>query len=102
MNSAPRTGPKVTTSLDRGGTLAIAGIHLTDIPAVKYSDELFYEKQICSVTTNTGADGSELLALAADMPLIPTTTAYDFPAADRALDDLANPRITGAAVLKIL
>ncbi|WP_257614115.1 alcohol dehydrogenase catalytic domain-containing protein [Arthrobacter sp. 31Y] len=54
-----------------------------------------------SVTANTRADGTELLALAADMPLIPTTTAYAFAAADQALDDLANDRITGAAVLRI-
>lgn len=93
--------PLAMRALDRGGTLAVAGIHLSDIPAINYADELFYEKQIRSVTANTRADGTELLALAADMPLIPTTTAYPFAAADQALDDLANDRITGAAVLRI-
>lgn len=93
--------PIAMRALDRGGTLAIAGIHLSDIPAINYADELFYEKQVRSVTANTRADGTELLTLAADMPLIPTTTAYPFAAADRALDDLANDRIIGAAVLTV-
>ncbi|AFR28849.1 zinc-dependent alcohol dehydrogenase family protein [Arthrobacter sp. Rue61a] len=93
--------PIAMRALDRGGTLAVAGIHLSDIPSMSYADELFYEKQVRSVTANTRGDGTELLALAADMPLIPTTTAYAFAAADQALDDLANDRITGAAVLRI-
>jgi len=92
--------PHALRSLDRGGTLAIAGIHLTDIPSLKYSDDLFYERQLRSVTANTRADGVELFALAAEMELSPTTTSYDFSRADQALDDLANDRITGAAVLK--
>lgn len=93
--------PVALRSLDRGGTLAIAGIHLTDIPTLNYGKELFYERQIRSVTANTRADGAELLALAAEMTLTPTTTLYDFQRADQALDDLANDRITGAAVLTI-
>lgn len=93
--------PVALRSLDRGGTLAIAGIHLTDIPSLNYGKDLFYERQIRSVTANTRADGAELLALAAEMTLTPTTTLYDFMRADQALDDLANDRITGAAVLKI-
>ncbi|MFJ5956422.1 zinc-dependent alcohol dehydrogenase family protein [Paenarthrobacter sp. NPDC092416] len=93
--------PVALRALDRGGTLAIAGIHLSDIPPLIYADELFYERQVRSVTANTRADGVELLALAADMPLLPTTTTYPFSAADQALEDLANDRITGAAVLRI-
>lgn len=93
--------PVAMRALDRGGTLSIAGIHLTDIPTINYADELFYEKQVRSVTANTRADGNELLDLAAEMQLTPTTTAYAFTAADQALDDLANDRIIGAAVLRI-
>ena len=40
-------------ALDRGGMLAIAGIHLTDIPTLRYAEELFYERQVRSVTANT-------------------------------------------------
>lgn len=54
--------PQAMRDLDRGGTLAIAGIHLTDIPSLNYVDELFYERQIQSVTSNTRKDGRDFLA----------------------------------------
>jgi len=93
--------PAALRALDRGGTLAIAGIHLSDIPALNYSRELFYERQVRSVTANTRADGHEFLTLAARLSLALTTTTYPFDAADKALDDLAADRITGSAVLRV-
>ena len=56
-------------ALGRGGILAIAGIYLTPIPALDYERHLFNEKEIRSVTANTRADGSELLQLAATIPI---------------------------------
>ncbi|MHC6230446.1 zinc-dependent alcohol dehydrogenase family protein [Arthrobacter sp. MMS24-T111] len=93
--------PVALAALDRGGTLAVAGIHLSDIPALNYGRELFYERQLRSVTANTRADGREFLALAAKLSLTLKTTAYPFDAADKALEDLAADRITGSAVLRI-
>jgi alcohol dehydrogenase, propanol-preferring len=93
--------PVALRALDRGGTLAVAGIHLSDIPSLNYTADLFYERQLRSVTANTRADGQEFLALAAEIPLAPTTTTYPFEEADRALDDLAADRITGSAVLRV-
>ena len=93
--------PAALAALDRGGTLAIAGIHLTDIPALNYDAHLFYERQVRSVTANTRADGHEFLALAARIPLAPTTTVYPLAAADTALGDLAADRVTGSAVLRV-
>ena len=55
-------------ALDRGGTLAIAGIHLTDIPALNYQRHLFQERQLRSVTSNTRADAREFLAFADTPP----------------------------------
>jgi propanol-preferring alcohol dehydrogenase len=92
--------PVALRALDRGGTLAIAGIHLTDIPALEYP-WLFEERTICSVTANTRADGEELLALAAHIPIRPTTTPYHFEDATQALLDLAHDRVDGAAVLHL-
>ena len=58
--------PVAMRALDQGGTLAVAGIHLSDIPALELlADELFREKQLRSVTANTRADGEEFLRLAA-------------------------------------
>jgi len=57
--------PAALAALDRGGTLAIAGIHLSDVPALIYADHLFQERQVRSVTANTRADGEEFLSIAA-------------------------------------
>ena len=92
--------PVALRALDRGGTLAIAGIHLTDIPILEYS-WLFQERQIRSVTANTRADGEGLLDLASRIPIRATTTVYPLTAADQALTDLAHGRINGAAVLRV-
>jgi propanol-preferring alcohol dehydrogenase len=91
--------PVALRALDAAGTLAVAGIHLTDIPRIGYADELFREKQLRSVTANTRADGLEFLRLAAALGVRPTVTPRPFAEADRALADLAADRITGAAVL---
>ena len=86
-------------ALDQGGTLAVAGIHLSDVPGLIYADELFREKQLRSVTANTRADGEEFLRLAAALGVRPKAVARPLAEADRALVDLAADRVTGAAVL---
>ena len=86
-------------ALDRGGTLAIAGIHLSDIPPLDYQRHLFYERQIRSVTSNTRSDAREFLAFAADHRIEVTAVPYPLDRADRALTDLATGCIAGAAVL---
>jgi propanol-preferring alcohol dehydrogenase len=88
-------------ALDRGGTLAIAGIHLTDVPPLNYQTHLFQERRLRSVTANTRRDGEELLRLATRVGVHATTQAYTFEQADEALADLAHDRITGAAVLHV-
>jgi propanol-preferring alcohol dehydrogenase len=92
--------PAALAALDRGGTLAIAGIHLSDIPPLRYADHLFQERQVRSVTANTRADGEEFLATAARLGLRVETTVYGVDEADRALRDLAHDRVRGAAVLR--
>jgi propanol-preferring alcohol dehydrogenase len=93
--------PVALRALDRGGTLSIAGIHLSEIPALDYDADLFQERQVRSVTANTRRDGEEFLALAARIGLRPTVTPYRFEQADRALADLAGDRVDGAAVLDL-
>ena len=90
--------PVALEALEPGGTVAIAGIHMTPIPSFDYQ-LLFEERQIRSVTANTRGDGEELLKLAAEIPLRSTTVAYALDDADRALEDLASGQVTGAAVL---
>ncbi|MEV6361094.1 zinc-binding alcohol dehydrogenase family protein [Nocardia asteroides] len=86
-------------ALDAGGTLAVAGIHLTDIPVLNYQRHLFRERQIRSVTSNTRAQASEFLTLARQHPLRVSTHRYPLEHADRALRDLSLGRFDGAAVL---
>jgi propanol-preferring alcohol dehydrogenase len=93
--------PPALRNLDRGGTLAIAGIHLSDIPALNYSSELFQERTVRSVTANTRGDAEEFLRLAGRLRLRVSATPYPLDAADRALTDLAADRVTGAAVLTV-
>lgn len=86
-------------ALDRGGTLAIAGIHLSDIPSLSYQRHLFYERQVRSVTSNTRADARAFLGFAGRHHIDVSTVVYPLDQADRALTDLAAGTITGAAVL---
>jgi len=93
--------PVALEALDRGGTLAVAGIHLTDIPSLDYQRHLFQERQVRSVTANTRQDGEDFLATAARIGIEVTTTPYPLGEADRALADLAHDRVKGAAVLHV-
>jgi propanol-preferring alcohol dehydrogenase len=86
-------------ALDRGGILAIAGIHLSAIPTLDYQTHLFEERGLVSVTANTRADGEEFLALAAAAEVKVSARPYPLEAADEALSDLAHDRFSGAAVL---
>jgi propanol-preferring alcohol dehydrogenase len=93
--------PVAMAALDRGGTLAVAGIHLTDIPSLNYQDHLFEERTLRSVTANTRADGRQFLEVADRIGIHPTTRRYPFEAADQALADLAHDRFNGAAVIEM-
>jgi propanol-preferring alcohol dehydrogenase len=92
--------PPALAALDRGGTLAVAGIHLTDIPSLNYQQHLFQERTLRSVTANTRADAREFLELAGRHRLRISTTPYPLDKADQALADLAEDRVNGAAVLR--
>jgi alcohol dehydrogenase, propanol-preferring len=91
--------PEALGALGPGGTLALAGIHVSTIPPLDYQRHLFQERQLRSVTANTRADGEALLRIADRVGVTAMTIAYDFAAADEALADLAHGRYAGAAVL---
>jgi propanol-preferring alcohol dehydrogenase len=91
--------PPALAALDRGGTLAIAGIYLSDIPPLQYQEHLFEERSLLSVTANTRRDGEEFLAEAARIGIRVSAVPYPMDQADVALADLRNDRINGAGVL---
>jgi propanol-preferring alcohol dehydrogenase len=91
--------PVALEALDQGGTLAVAGIHLSDVPALDYQQHLFRERTLTTVTANTRADGEQLLRLAERHGIRARVTAYPFAQADQALADLREGAFAGAAVL---
>lgn len=91
--------PTALEALDRGGTLSLAGIHLSDIPALNYDRHLFHERNLRSVTANTRADGEEFLRIAARVGVELSVNVYPFDRADQALGDLAHGRFAGVAAL---
>ncbi|MFF3689474.1 zinc-dependent alcohol dehydrogenase family protein [Streptomyces sp. NPDC002187] len=91
--------PAALDALDRGGTLAIAGIHLSAIPPLDYDRHLFQERTVRSVTANTREDGRAYLAEAARLRPAVRVLRYGMQRADQALTDLAGGRINGVAVL---
>jgi propanol-preferring alcohol dehydrogenase len=93
--------PVALEALDRGGTLALAGIYMSDIPSMNYTTHLFYEHNIRSVTANTRQDGRELLQLAKDIPLHTHTEEFPLDQANEALYRLRHDQINGAGVLRI-
>jgi alcohol dehydrogenase, propanol-preferring len=91
--------PVALRALDRGATLAVAGIWLSRIPALDYAGELFQERRLRSVTANTRRDGEQFLRLAVRLGVRARTVAYPMADAPAALADLAAGRFGGAAVL---
>lgn len=93
--------PDALAALDRGGTLAIAGIHLSDIPTLRYAEHLFNERTVQSVTANTRDDGGAFLEIASRIPIQVGVTPFAFDQADAALRALAAGEIRGAGVLRM-
>jgi propanol-preferring alcohol dehydrogenase len=91
--------PPALRALRPGGTLAMAGIYSTPVPPLTYAEHLFHEKRLTSVEANTRADGEELLAAAAAIPLRPTHREFPLAEANHALGLLARDGIDGTGVL---
>jgi propanol-preferring alcohol dehydrogenase len=93
--------PAALEALDRGGTLALAGIYLSEIPPLDYERHLFYERTLRSVTANTRQDGIELLQLATEIPIRTQTETFPLEQANEALYRLKHDQIRGAGVLVV-
>jgi propanol-preferring alcohol dehydrogenase len=91
--------PAALRSLGKGGTLALAGVHMSDLPSMSYDACLFHEKTLTSVESNTRADGEELLREAEAIGLRPRITAFGLTEANEALLALAGDGVRGTAVL---
>jgi propanol-preferring alcohol dehydrogenase len=98
---APAGGvvPAALRAVGPGGTVSLAGSHMTPIPEMDYESCLFHEKNLCSVEANTRADGEALLAEAAEIPIRPEVTSFPLARANDVLVDLKQDRIDGTGLL---
>jgi propanol-preferring alcohol dehydrogenase len=93
--------PPALRALKKGGTLSLAGIHMSDVPSMRYEECLFYEKNLRSVTANTRRDGEDLLREAAEIPIRPKVTLFPLAEANRALQMLKADELQGTGVLVV-
>jgi propanol-preferring alcohol dehydrogenase len=90
--------PAALKALKKGGTLALGGIHMSPIPSLDYN--LLYEERVMrSVANNTRQDGEDFLRIAAEIPIRTQVQRFPLREANRALNQLKNDAINGAAVL---
>jgi len=92
--------PAALKALKKGGTVALAGIHMSPTPPLPY-DLLYHERVIRSVANNTRQDGEDFLRLAAEIPIHTEIEVFPLREANRALNCLKNDAIRGAAVLQV-
>jgi propanol-preferring alcohol dehydrogenase len=92
--------PRALKALAKGGCVVCAGIHMSDIPSFPY-ELLWGERVVRSVANLTRVDGLEFLELAPRIPVVTEVRAYPLADAGRALDDIRNGRLSGAAALAI-
>ena len=93
--------PPALRALEKGGTLALAGIYMTPIPSLNYMHELFQERTLQSVTANTRQDGVAFLQEAAAIPIRSQTHTFSLEQANTALQQLKSGTVQGAAVLRV-
>jgi propanol-preferring alcohol dehydrogenase len=90
--------PAALRLVRKGGTVVCGGIHMSRIPPIDYAD-LWGERRICSVANLTRRDAEEFLALAPTIPIQTEVQLFPLEAANEALSNLREGRLTGAAVL---
>jgi len=93
--------PVALRNVRKAGTVALAGIHMSRIPAMDYESCLFHEKTLRSVEANTRADGTELLTEAAEAGIRPRVTTFPLAQANEALLRLADDEIDGSGILVV-
>ena len=87
--------------LEKGGTLALAGIYMTPVPELDYQEHLYYEKTVRSVANSTRKDAEDLLELAGKIPIRVEVQEFPLVEANSALLLLKQGKVQGAGVLRV-
>jgi len=101
ISFAPAGGlvPAALRALDKGGTLALAGIAMSPVPELDYRRDLYHERSLTSVANATRQDARELLSLAREFKIVTRTEQFPLADANRVLRMVKESRVEGAAVL---
>jgi propanol-preferring alcohol dehydrogenase len=91
--------PEALRVLERGGTLALAGVTMTPIPKMDYDERLYWERSVRSVANFTRQDAQDLLAIAAKIPVETTVDTFSLEQANEALAAMKRSEIDGSGVL---
>jgi propanol-preferring alcohol dehydrogenase len=92
--------PLALRHLRKAGTLALAGITMSQIPPLDY-ELLYQERVVRSVANSTREDCRDFLRLAAEIPVQTEVRVYPLADANRALQDLKHSHLAAAGVLQI-
>ena len=84
--------------LEKSGTIAINAISMSDIGRIKYQD-LYFEKNLISVTNSTKKDVTDLIQLSEHIPLHVDTKVFGLEEAPQALSLLKESKLTGSPVI---
>jgi len=91
--------PHALEHLDRGGTVSLAGITMSEIPPLDYERHLYEERTLRSVTAATRSDAEDLLDFAVRIPIHTDVETMRLEDANHALARMRQSVIRGAAVL---
>jgi propanol-preferring alcohol dehydrogenase len=99
---APAGGlvPEALRALRKGGTLALAGIHMSPIPQLRY-ELLYHERVIRSVANATRDDARAFMQIAGERKLRAEVEPFPLQRANEALLAIKHSRLRAAAVLTL-
>ncbi len=92
--------PLALGAVEKGGSVILGGIHMSDIPSFPYS-LLWEERSLKSVANCTREDAAGLFQRIERTPVVPHVTAFPFLRTPEAIDGLRAGRIAGSAVLTL-
>lgn len=92
--------PAALRAVKKGGTVALAGIHMSPVPEMEFS-LLYEERTLRSVANSTRADVRELLKIAVEVPIRVEVEEFPFTALNEAMLKLKRSEIRGSGVVTI-
>ena len=92
--------PAALGVLQKGGTLALAGIHMSRIPEMEYG-LLYHERTVRSVANSTRDDVRGLLDVASRIPVRTEVEVFPLREINRALLKLKNSELHGSGVVAV-